>query len=245
LKQNLRGRLVDYRSLFLGLSSGFPQRSLGRNRRQSLVPRDDFAGNAFSKPFDELACLDRCRTKRAVHIPRHADDDCFDLLFTSQLRDAGGGIAPRHIDGLERVRQQPEIVAEGHSHPSYAKIDAKNASTCHFQLKIPHHKPTLRNNMSSISYGKLGDNLPVTSLIALSQAAVGFGVGLLIAGKLDQTVRQRTAIAFIGAGAATILPLVAGAIADFNNRPDSSRRIRRQLASIREGTGLSNGDGAY
>jgi hypothetical protein len=99
--------------------------------------------------------------------------------------------------------------------------------------------------MSSISYGKLGDNLPLTSLIALSQAAVGFGVGLLIAGKLDQTVRQRTAIAFIGAGAATILPFVAGAIADFNNRPDSSRRIRRQLASIREGTGLSNGDGAY
>ena len=99
--------------------------------------------------------------------------------------------------------------------------------------------------MSSISYGKFGDTLPVTSMIALSQAAVGFGVGLLIAGKLDQTVRQRTAIAFIGAGAATILQLVAGAIADFNNRPDSSRRIRRQLASIREGTGLSNGDGAY
>jgi hypothetical protein len=141
--------------------------------------------------------------------------------------------------------QQPEIVADCHSHTSLAKIDAKNASSCHFQLKIPHHKPTLRNNMSSISYGKFGDTLPVTSMIALSQAAVGFGVGLLLAGKLNQTVRQRTAIAFIGAGAATILPLVAGAIADFNNRPDSSRRIRRQLASIREGTGLSNGDGAY
>ncbi len=173
------------------------------------------------------------------------DDNCLDALFTSQLRDALAGIAPRHIDGLERVREQPEIVAECHSHPSLAEIDAKNTSTCHFQLKIPHHKPTLRNNMSSISYGKFGDSLPVTSMIALSQAAVGFGVGLLIAGKLDQTVRQRTAIAFIGAGAATILPLVAGAIADFNNRPDSSRRIRRQLASIREGTGLSNGDGAY
>jgi hypothetical protein len=99
--------------------------------------------------------------------------------------------------------------------------------------------------MSSISFGKFGDNLPVTGIIAFSQAAVGFGVGLLIAGKLDQTVRQRTAVAFIGAGAATILPFVAGIIANFNNRPDSSRRIRRQLASIREGTGLSNGDGAY
>jgi hypothetical protein len=194
---------------------------------------------------DQLACLQRCRTKRAVHISWHADDDCLDLLFPSQFRDALAGIAPRHIDGLKGMREQPEIVAECHSYPSLARIDTKNAFTCHFRLKIPHHKPTLRNNMSSISYGKFGDNLPATSMIALSQAAVGFGVGLLIAGKLNQTVRQRTAIAFIGAGAATILPLVAGAIADFNNRPDSSRRIRRQLASIREGTGLSNGDGAY
>ena len=111
----------------------------------------------------------------------------------------------------------------------------RTASVFHFQLKIPHHKPTLRNNMSSISYGKFGDTLPMTSIVALSQAAVGFGLGLLLAGKLDQTVRQRTAIAFIGAGAATILPFVAGIIADLNNRPDSSRRIRRQLASIREG----------
>jgi hypothetical protein len=103
----------------------------------------------------------------------------------------------------------------------------------------------LRNNMSSISYDKFGDTLPMTSIIALSQAAVGFGVGLLVAGRLDQTVRQRTAIAFIGAGAATVLPFVAGMIASLNNRPDSSRRIRRQLASIREGTGLSNGDGTY
>jgi hypothetical protein len=245
LKQNLRGCLVDYRALLLGLSSRLAQRSLGGNRRQSLVPRDDFARNAFPEMFDQLACLQRGGTPRAVHISWHSDDNCPDLLFTSQFRDALARVSARYMNGLERMREQSKIVAECHSDPSLARIDAKNASTCHFQLKIPHHKPTLRNNMSSISYGKFGENLPVTSMIALSQAAVGFGVGLLIAGKLDKTLRQRTAIAFIGAGAATILPLVAGAIADFNNRPDSSRRIRRQLASIREGTGLSNGDGAY
>lgn len=85
----------------------------------------------------------------------------------------------------------------------------------------------------------------MTGMIALSQAAVGFGVGLLLADKLGRATRQRTAVAFIGAGAATILPLLAGVIADFNNRPDSWRRIRRQLASIREGTGLSNEDDAF
>ncbi|HEY5740983.1 MAG TPA: hypothetical protein VIS99_00465 [Terrimicrobiaceae bacterium] len=99
--------------------------------------------------------------------------------------------------------------------------------------------------MSSTSYAKLGDSLPMTGIVAFSQAAVGFGVGLLIAEKFGREARQRTAVAFIGAGAATILPLVAGMIADFNNRPDSWRRVRRQLASIREGTGLSNGDGAF
>ena len=99
--------------------------------------------------------------------------------------------------------------------------------------------------MSSISFDKFVDNLPVTGIVALSQAAVGFGVGLLIADKFDQTARQRTAVALIGAGAATILPFLAGIIANINNRPDSSRRIRKQLASIREGTGLSNGHDAF
>jgi len=143
------------------------------------------------------------------------------------------------------MRQHAKIVAQSHSYTGFARIDAENTSGFHFQLKIPHHKPTLRNNMSSISFGKFVDNLPMTGIVALSQAAVGFGVGLLIADKFDQTARQRTAVAFIGAGAATILPFVAGIIANFNNRPDSSRRIRRQLASIRESTGLSNGDDAF
>jgi hypothetical protein len=136
--------------------------------------------------------------------------------------------------------QHAEVVAHRDSHANVAWIDSENALACHFLLKIPHHKPTLRNKMSSISFDKFGDNLPVTGLVAFSQAAVGFGVGLLIADKFDRTARQRTAVALIGAGAATILPFVAGIIANINNRPESSRRIRRQLESIREGTGISN-----
>ncbi len=100
--------------------------------------------------------------------------------------------------------------------------------------------------MSSISINKFGDNLPVTGIMALSQAAVGFGIGLLLADKLGHTARQRTAIALIGAGAATILPLVAGVVTNVSNRPDSSRRVRQQLASIRDGSGFpDNGEEAY
>lgn len=93
--------------------------------------------------------------------------------------------------------------------------------------------------MSPVSLEKFGENLPVTGIVALSQAAVGFGVGLLLADKLGHSARQRTAIALIGAGAATVLPLVAGIITHANNRPDSSRRMRRQLEGIRRSSGVN------
>lgn len=93
--------------------------------------------------------------------------------------------------------------------------------------------------MSSISLNKFGDNLPVTGIVALSQAAVGFGVGLLLADKIGRNARQATAIALIGAGAATVLPIVAGIVTNVNNRPDSSRRQRQQLDGIREGSGIA------
>lgn len=96
--------------------------------------------------------------------------------------------------------------------------------------------------MSSFSLEKFGDNLPVTGIVALSQAAVGFGVGLLLADKFGETARQRTALALIGAGAATILPIVAGIVTQVNNRPESSRRMRQQLDSIRRAYGVSNGE---
>jgi hypothetical protein len=93
--------------------------------------------------------------------------------------------------------------------------------------------------MSSVSLEKFGENLPVTGIVALSQAAVGFGVGLLLADRFGESARQRTAIALIGAGAATILPLVAGIVTHVNNRPDSSRRMRQQLEGIRRSAGVN------
>lgn len=95
--------------------------------------------------------------------------------------------------------------------------------------------------MSSI-LNKFGENLPVTGVVALSQAAVGFGIGLLLADKIGNSARQRAAVALIGAGAATIFPIVAGIVANVNNRPDSSRSMRRQLEGIRRVHGVSNGD---
>jgi hypothetical protein len=243
LKKNLCGSLIDHGALMFGLSSRFPQCSGRRDSCQTLVPRDDAAVEPRSKPINQGLSLLSRRAQRIIHVARHADNDCVYGILRHQLGDAIARINLGDVNRFQRMRQDAELVTHSNSHTTFTRIDSENASS--FHLKIPHHKPKLRNNMSSISFDKFGDNLPVTGIVALSQAAVGFGVGLLIADKFEQTARQRTAVALIGAGAATILPFVAGIIANINNRPDSSRRIRKQLDSIRDSTGLSNGHDAF
>lgn len=93
--------------------------------------------------------------------------------------------------------------------------------------------------MASLLISKFGENLPVTGLVAFSQAAVGVGVGLLVADKLEVSARQRTAIALISAGAAAIVPFIAGIYDRISHSPDSSWGMRRRLNSIREGEGFN------
>jgi hypothetical protein len=87
--------------------------------------------------------------------------------------------------------------------------------------------------MAFLPISKFGQNLPVSGLVAFSQAAVGLGIGLLVADKMGLVSRQRTAFALIGAGTAAVVPFAAGVFARFKDRPESSSRMRRQLNSIR------------
>jgi len=87
--------------------------------------------------------------------------------------------------------------------------------------------------MSSLSIEKFAENLPVSGLVGLSQAAVGFGAGLLLAGKLEKDSRDKVAISLLAAGAAILIPVVAGVFTRVSNRPESARRVRKQLESIR------------
>ncbi len=97
--------------------------------------------------------------------------------------------------------------------------------------------------MSETSINKLGENFPITGIVALSQAVIGFGVGLLVGERLGRSARQATAIGCFVAGAAALAPVVSGLIVSLSNHPASSRRMRRRLASIREDAGLmENGD---
>jgi hypothetical protein len=96
--------------------------------------------------------------------------------------------------------------------------------------------------MSSLPLTKFGENLSVTGIVALSQAAMGVGVGLLIANKLGKDARQKTALVLIGAGAAVVVPFALGLYERISNRPGSSRRMRKQLDSIRDDTGFPDAD---
>jgi hypothetical protein len=95
--------------------------------------------------------------------------------------------------------------------------------------------------MSHLSLHKFGDNLPVTSIVAFSQAVAGFGLGLLLAGQFSRGTRTRVAIGMVATGITALTPLIAGIITHVKNRPTSSSRMRRQLESIRRSTGVSGG----
>lgn len=96
--------------------------------------------------------------------------------------------------------------------------------------------------MSALPITKFGENLPVTGIVAFSQAAVGVGIGLLVADKIGQSSRQKAAVALIAAGAAVVIPFGLGLYTRISNRPSSSRRMRQQLNSIRQDTGFPESD---
>ncbi|MFA7344812.1 MAG: hypothetical protein WC003_10940 [Terrimicrobiaceae bacterium] len=91
--------------------------------------------------------------------------------------------------------------------------------------------------MSQLSLDKFGENLPVSGVVAFSQVAVGLGVGLLVADRIGRNARRGLAIGLLGAGVATLVPVVWGVISNFSHRPGSSRTMRKRLDAIRRAAG--------
>ncbi len=86
---------------------------------------------------------------------------------------------------------------------------------------------------------KTPDHVPVTGLVALTQTALGFGAGLLVAGKMGRSAKNITAIAVLSVGVISTLPLVVDAVAKYVNKPGGAREMRKRLASIRRDSGVS------
>lgn len=76
-----------------------------------------------------------------------------------------------------------------------------------------------------------------TSLLAITQTAVGCGIGLLLAGKLGRPAQKTTATTMLSVGALLALPVLVITIVRAVNRPESARGMRRRLDSIRRDSG--------
>lgn len=78
------------------------------------------------------------------------------------------------------------------------------------------------------------------SILAVTQTAVGCGIGLLLAGRLGRPTQKITAATMISVGALVALPVVIGVVTRAVNRPTSARGMQRRLESIRR---AYSGDG--
>src|SRR5580692_5954365 len=97
----------------------------------------------------------------------------------------------------------------------------------------------------STSLLKTSDHVPVTGLVAVTQTAIGFGAGLLLAGKMGRVAKNVTAIAVLSLGAVSVFPLVMEVVSQFVNKPGGKREMRKRLASIRRDSGVSANGGGF
>ena len=84
------------------------------------------------------------------------------------------------------------------------------------------------------------DPLSVTSLIAVTQTALGCGLGLIVANKLPRPARKIVAAAMLSVGAISALPLIFEAINRRWKGPKSERGMRKKLERIREDSGIAD-----
>ncbi len=84
-----------------------------------------------------------------------------------------------------------------------------------------------------LAIAKTGEQLPMDGLLTLTRAAMGLGLGMLVAEKINRPVRHAAAIALVSVGALAAIPLLVRAALERINRPESNRGSRNRLRSIR------------
>jgi len=86
---------------------------------------------------------------------------------------------------------------------------------------------------------------PLDSLLTLTRTAVGLGIGMLMADKIKQPVRQAAAIALVSLGALAAVPFLVKVALERINHPESERGSRARLRSIRGASGYSTDRDIY
>jgi uncharacterized membrane protein AbrB (regulator of aidB expression) len=92
--------------------------------------------------------------------------------------------------------------------------------------------------MSSDNYKTIVLSLPAAALLTISQAAIGCGIGIILADKVSEKRRNTAAVGMLCLAVATTAPALVGVVVDLINGPQSKLGVRRRLRSIREDSGL-------
>ena len=77
-----------------------------------------------------------------------------------------------------------------------------------------------------------------TSLLAVTQTAVGCGLGLLLGGKMSRGAQKATAFSLLGIGTLLALPAIVEAVTHLISGPATERGAKKRLDSIRDDSGL-------
>jgi len=82
-------------------------------------------------------------------------------------------------------------------------------------------------------------------LLVLTRAAIGLGLGILIADKIKPTLRQAAAITLMAIGALAAAPWLVKITVGQINRPESEWGSRARLRSIRGDSGYTSDNDIY
>lgn len=77
------------------------------------------------------------------------------------------------------------------------------------------------------------ESTPAKGIYALGRAAIGAGLGLLIAARFSRSTRHATAFGLLAIGIAANLPAIISNLNEFINGPESNRGLQKRLRSIR------------
>ena len=92
---------------------------------------------------------------------------------------------------------------------------------------------------------KTAEQLPLDPLLVVTRAAIGLGIGLMMADKIKPSIRQGAAIALVAIGALAAAPWLVKLTLGQINRPESEWGSRARLRSIRGDSGYTSDEGIY
>jgi len=95
-----------------------------------------------------------------------------------------------------------------------------------------------------ISILKTSEQLPVDPLLVVTRAAIGLGLGLLMADKIKPSIRQ-AAITLVSIGALAAAPWLVKMALGQINRPETEWGSRARLRSIRGDSGYRSDTDIY